>query len=256
MHVFIHGVPDTPYMWTPLIEALGLEEHEYETPALPGFVSPPPVGFGCTKEEYSDWLIKRVERIVEQTGAPVHLVGHDWGAILALRIASRRPELFKTWAVANALIDTQYEGHRMAKLWATPVVGELVMVLGRNQTRLAKGLAAAGLPEEMASHEATHWKRDMRSAILKLYRSARGLRITPSWEDDLADLPERGLVLWGETDPYVTLDVAERFQKRWGYPLHIERGAGHWAIIERAPSIAEQLKKHWAGHAQQETPNL
>lgn len=254
MHVFIHGVPDTPYMWTPLIEALELEDHEYETPGLPGFVGPAPESFGCTKEEYADWLIRRIERIVEQTGGPVHLVGHDWGAILALRIASRRPDLFKTWAVANALIDTEYRGHRLARIWATPILGELFMLVSRNKTRLSKGLHAAGLPKDMAQHEAGYWSPNMRNAILKLYRSARGLRFAAAWEDDLSDLPERGLVLWGETDPYVGLDVAQRFQARWGFPLHVEHDAGHWAIVERAPSIAEQLKAHWAAPPQ-ETPN-
>ena len=37
------------------------------------------------------------------------------------------PDLFKSFAVANALIDPVYRGHRMARLWATPVVGELMM---------------------------------------------------------------------------------------------------------------------------------
>lgn len=255
MHVFIHGVPDTPYMWTPLIEALGFEDHEYETPALPGFMGPAPAGFRSTKEEYADWLIRRCETIVERHGKPVHLVGHDWGAILALRIASVRPDLFETWAVANALIDTQYRGHRMAKMWATPLIGEIVMATA-GTGRLKKALIASGMPEAIADHELRHWNGSMKKSILRLYRSAAGLSFEKAWEDKLADLPKRGLVLWGETDPFVQLDVATRFNKRWGFPLHIERGAGHWAVIERATSVAAQLKAHWAGQAQTETPDL
>ncbi|MEO0721130.1 MAG: alpha/beta fold hydrolase [Pseudomonadota bacterium] len=254
-HVFIHGVPDTPYMWTPLIEALGLEDHEIETPALPGFTGPVPNGFPSTKEAYADWLIRRCETIRERTGKPMHLVGHDWGAILALRIASLRPDLFETWCVSNALIDSQYAGHRMAKIWATPIAGELLMAVTRRDA-LAKSLAQQGLPEDMARHEAANWSPHMRRAILRLYRSARGLRFSKHWEDDLETLPDRGLVFWGETDPYVGLDVAERFRKRWGYPLEIAPGAGHWAIVERADHLASLLKSHWAGAPASSEPDL
>ena len=55
MKLFLHGVPDTPSMWDPLIAELGLGEDDYRAPAMPGFVSPAPQGFGSTKEEYVDW---------------------------------------------------------------------------------------------------------------------------------------------------------------------------------------------------------
>ena len=48
MKVFIHGVPDTPHLWKPLVAALGLQPSEYFAPALPGFGTPLPKGFSCT----------------------------------------------------------------------------------------------------------------------------------------------------------------------------------------------------------------
>ena len=38
MKLFLHGVPDTPSMWDPLIAELGLGTDEYLAPAMPGFV--------------------------------------------------------------------------------------------------------------------------------------------------------------------------------------------------------------------------
>ncbi len=240
--LLVHGVPDTPAMWSPLVEALGLEEGEVIRPALPGFGTGTPAGFHPSKEAYADWLVSQAEAAARE--GPVHVFGHDWGALLTLRAASLRPDLFASWAVSNALIDSQYSGHLLARLWATPIVGELVMA-GMREAALARALADQGLPETMARHEAAQMDATMKRCILGLYRSARGLRFRGDWEADLEKLPARGLIIWGEDDPYVPVATAERFARRWNYPLHVEHGAGHWAVVERAPALAEQLRAFW-----------
>lgn len=242
MIIFVAGVPDTPALWQPVIAALGLKEGEYRTPAMPGFGAPVPKGFACTKEAYADWLVGEIGK----ADGPVHLVGHDWGALLVLRAACMRPDLVASWCVANAVIDPEYRGHRNAQIWATPVLGELAMVAMRNQNQLEKGLIAGGMPERLAITEVPHIDKAMRQSILKLYRSAEGLRFQGAWVDDLAKLPKRGQVFWGEKDPFVQLEVGEQFAAKWGVPIHIERGAGHWACNERAAQMAEVLKAHWA----------
>ncbi|NBC21120.1 MAG: alpha/beta fold hydrolase [Alphaproteobacteria bacterium] len=240
--LFVHGVPDTPAMWSALIEALALPDEAVLRPALPGFGTAPPAGFRPTKEAYVDWLIDQAQAAGD--AGPLHLVGHDWGALLVLRAASLRPDLFASWAVSNALIDGQYRGHMMARLWATPLVGELVMA-GMREGALARALADQGLPEALARHEAAQMDATMKRCILGLYRSARGLRLGGDWESGLENLPPRGLILWGEEDPYVPIATAERFSRRWNYPLHVEHGAGHWAVVERAEEMAEQLRGFW-----------
>ena len=58
--VLIHGVPDTAAMWDPLVAALvarGVAEADVVRLALPGFAAPVPDGFGCTKEEYAEWIV-------------------------------------------------------------------------------------------------------------------------------------------------------------------------------------------------------
>ena len=84
MILFVHGVPDTPFLWQPLIKALALKPDQWIAPALPGFGCPVPDGFKCTKDAYADWLIGQMEAV----GEPVNIVGHDWGALLTLRACS------------------------------------------------------------------------------------------------------------------------------------------------------------------------
>jgi pimeloyl-ACP methyl ester carboxylesterase len=78
--VLVHGVPDTHRLWEPLRSHL--QRSDVVAVSLPGFDAPVPPGFDATKEAYVEWLIAELER----GGAPVDLVGHDWGALLVQRV--------------------------------------------------------------------------------------------------------------------------------------------------------------------------
>lgn len=244
--LFLHGVPDSPAVWGPLLEALGLAPGaDVKVPALPGFVTPPPAGFACTKDAYADWLIGELEALAGAHG-PVDLVGHDWGALISHRVACLRPDLIRTWTVTNALIEKDYRGHVMARRWNTPVLGELVMAL-TPANRLGPALAAQGLPLEVAEEEAKNWKnRHMRQSILKLYRSANGLDFSGDWALDLDRMAPNGRVIFGRKDPYVDIGVAERFSQVHGVPLDVIDDAGHWALAEKPAEFAGFLSAHWA----------
>lgn len=238
--VFVHGVPDTPMIWTRLIEQLG---GDVLTPCLPGFCGPPPEGFGGTKDDYAAWLVTVLEDQYARSG-PLDVVGHDWGALLTLRAVSLRPDLIRSWAISGAAIDPAYRGHTVARIWNTPVVGEIFMAISSRKT-METALHKAGLPRPLARHEASAWGPQMQRSILSLYRSTDGLRFGGDWVDRLKALPGRGLLIWGDQDPYVGLDVARRFAQAHAADLHIESQAGHWAIVERAEEIATALLAHW-----------
>ena len=88
--------------------------------------------------------------------------------------------------------------------------------------------------------------RDKRRAILKLYRSAKGLSFEHDWARDISKLPANGTLVWGADDPYVELSVAQRFAKNTGTPLAVIEGAGHWAIAERPADVAAALRNFWS----------
>lgn len=243
--LFLHGVPDSPDIWRPLLAALDLGDTPVVVPALPGFTASLPVGFPATKEAYADWAIDQADAMFAQHG-PIDIVGHDWGALIAQRVAMLRPDLLRSWAVSNAVIDPDYRGHRVARIWNTPILGEIFMALSK-PAALAKGLAEQGMPADIAGEEAMQWaNKDKRRAILKLYRSAKGLSFEHDWARDIGRLPANGALIWGAGDPYVELSVAERFARRAGTPLTVIDGAGHWAIAERPAEVAAALHGFWA----------
>lgn len=242
LKLFLHGVPDTPSMWEPLIGELRLDDGAYRAPAMPGFVDPLPAGFSATKEAYVDWYIDEIERAHADAG-PVDLVGHDWGAIITVRVASLRPDLVNTWCVANALPHPDYKWHSIARRWQTPLLGELIMAMTRKEA-MCKALHAAGIPADLASKEASHLSPHMKRAILKLYRSAK--TTGADWWEATSNLPDRGLVFWGVDDPYVPVEIADKFCADTGTRLEKQTDTGHWSVIERADVLADLLREHWA----------
>ena len=234
--VFVHGVPDTQRVWRGLLRRL--RRDDVVTLSLPGFGCEIPAGFDCSKEAYCDWLLREVDNL----DGPVDLVAHDWGAILALRVASLEPTLLRTWAVGGAPLDPDYEWHRLAKLWQTPEVGEQVMEKLTPES-LASGLVAAGVPADDAAETARHLDGAMKSSILALYRS--GVKVGAEWGHGLERIAAPGLVLWGSDDPYAARVFGSRLADRTGARFVAFSECSHWWQLQRPAEVAKELEALW-----------
>ena len=238
--VLVHGVPDTVAMWGPVRDAL--DRADVEVLALPGFGGQAPAGWTATKEAYADWLEARIVEL----GEPVDLVAHDWGAILAQRVASRRPELVRTLACGSGPLDDAYTWHAMAQAWQTPDVGEEIVagMLALPHDDLVAGLTAGGAPPELAELQAGALDAEMARCILALYRSA--VTVGAEWQPAVDALPARpALVFHGADDPFVGTDVAERLAARLDAELVVFADCGHWWAWARAPEVAARLTDLW-----------
>lgn len=234
--VFVHGVPDTHHVWDAVIERLGRDDTV--ALSLPGFGNPRPAGWSATKEAYLEWLIQQLE----QLEGPVDLVGHDWGSLLTLRVASVRGDLLRTWAAGNGPVDEQYQWHETAQLWQTPGVGEQVMEAMTPET-MVPALTDAGLPGDDAEAAARRMDDEMKSCILDLYRSA--VDVGTEWGPDVDRIVTPGAVLWAQDDPYVPAVFGQRLADRTGAPL-TELACGHWWPRERPAEAAAALDACWA----------
>ena len=233
---FVHGVPDTHRLWDKLRSHLS--RGDVLAPSLPGFGTPRPPGFRATKESYVDWLIAEIER----AGEPVDLVGHDWGSILSLRVASVRPDLIRSLACGNGPIDREYVWHDMARQWQTPGAGEAIMEMMQHDP-IVEGMTAAGVPHEDALVQAAHVDDTMKACILELYRSA--VTVGEEWQDDLANIDRPVLVLWAKDDPFVDARFAERLATHTRGRLAFLEGCGHHWPLERPAEAAAALESFW-----------
>ncbi|MEO1659023.1 MAG: alpha/beta hydrolase [Pseudomonadota bacterium] len=241
--VLVHGVPDTSALWDGLVAEISDERSSIHPVQLPGFGVPLPPDFPSTKDAYAEWLAGQIQPLVDAHG-PVDIVGHDWGALLTLRAVSLNPDWFATWVVSGAVLHQSYQGHLVARIWATPVLGELFMAAA-GAGRLRGGLVDQGMPAELADKEVRAWGPLMKASILKLYRSAKGLRMDGDWLDSLSRLPANGMALWGRNDPYIPLETAQLFASEHGIPIHIHDSAGHWVVAQEPSWTAEHLTNFW-----------
>jgi pimeloyl-ACP methyl ester carboxylesterase len=235
--ILVHGVPDTHRLWSDLRPHLSRDD--VIIPDLPGFSTPVPEGFNPVKETYVDWLISTIE----EAGEPVDLVGHDWGALLSIRVASLRPDLIRTWCVGGASSHKDYTWHPTAQLWQTPGVGEQFMAGMVPETALP-ALTGGGMPQEYAEECVKHIDDTMKDCILKLYRSA--VNFMTEWDADLDKMPKGGLMIWGAEDPYMQIEFARKMAERVGARIVSLPETGHWFPAQRPAETAALLEEHWA----------
>ena len=113
-------MPTSSDDWLPFLERTG-----GLAPDLPGFGRSGKPGYlDYTIEEYDRFL----ERFLDDRGLErVSLVVHDWGAV-GLAFAQRHPERIERLVIVNAVpLLPGYRWHRTARIWRTPLLGELSM---------------------------------------------------------------------------------------------------------------------------------
>jgi pimeloyl-ACP methyl ester carboxylesterase len=245
--VFVHGNPETAAIWGPLFAALDRDDVVALSP--PGFGAPVPDGFGGTADEYAGWL----EGELEALGAPVDLVGHDWGGGHVVRVAIRRPDLLRSWCTDIAgCFAPDYVWHDAAQLWQTPGAGEAfventVATPAADRAGLYESL---GMTPEVALSVAEAFDETMGRCILTLYRSAAQPAMA-TWGEELPAAAARpGLVVVPTEDTYTGGEERARASAaRAGAQVEVLDGLGHWWMLQDPQRGAAALARFWGGLA-------
>lgn len=208
---------------------------------LPGFGRSGKPGYlTYTIAEYEGFIESFLELIdVER----VQLVMHDWGAV-GLAFAQRHPERVERLVLIDAVpFLPGFRWHRVARIWRTPVLGELAMGVTTKLTiRLASRLSSStpgNLPEPLTESVLEHLEYGTQRAILRLYRGAPA-EVLAEAGSRLPTLAMPALVVWGASDPYIPARFARDYAGALAASeLAVFEDAGHWpwlddeAVIDR-----------------------
>jgi len=240
--ILLHGNPETPAVWGPLMDAW--RGRDVIAPALPGFGCPRPDGFGATAEDYLAWLID----LVESCDDPVHLIGHDWGGILTARLAIVRPDLLASWASdAVGALHPKYVWHDAAQGWQTPVVGEKMMeaMMTPPASERAAILETLGLSPTIAAIVAGPMDATMGECSLVLYRSAAQPAMIEWGRNPERARAARGAFLHATDDPFVGAAIGTKgLAEDMGARTVLLEGRGHWWMLEE-PAMAARVLEAW-----------
>jgi pimeloyl-ACP methyl ester carboxylesterase len=232
--VFLHGNPDCSDVWCEVARRLA-PTARCIAPDLPNWgASIAHEPFDCSLDNQAAYVKGVIDGLELDK---VHLVVHDVGGPFGLSFATLYPERLRTLTMFNTSYSRTYKWHRLGRYWRTPILGELIMLVG-----FVNGIidAAPRMPRAYAERawDAFRWRT--RRMVLRFYRAMDYAKVLPGWDERFlaatASIPRQ--VIWGLQDPYVSPDFADKL----GAPVvHRLPDASHWAMIEDPDSSARLI---------------
>lgn len=254
--LLLHGFPQKGTAWDEVAGRLAAAGYRTLAPDQRGY-SPRarPRGRGAYRlTELVGDALAVVDALVG-TGGRVHVVGHDWGAAVAWRLAARHPDRVRSLTAVSvpppaAYMRAQFTTRQLLSSWYVyalqlPALPErllgargrrfspaLVAALQRTgQSRAAAERDAAGLADPSALTAAFDW-----------YRGVFAGR--PGDTDPPVQVPT--LFVWSDGDTAIRRQAVELTQRHVSGPFrYVElRGVTHWILDEAPDQLAELLIEH------------
>lgn len=240
--LLLHGFPQTSSCWdavVPLLNAQG-----YRTIALDQRGYSPGARPRGRWSYRTDLLVADVVSLIERVGTPVHLVGHDWGAVVSWGVSVARPDLVRTHTSVSvphpaAFVKSFLTSRQLLRSWyilffQLPLLPELVIT--RVPGLFARLLAGSGMDAELFDRvRAEVVESGALSPAIGYYRglllspgAARGRCRVPTthvWSSGDSALDRAGAELCGD---YV----------RAPYRLEVLEGASHWIPDQEPERLA------------------
>ena len=244
--LLLHGFPDDLQLWSalaPRLEAAGF--HVIALDQRGCGASEAPAGL----QHYRiDRLVGDAAGVLKALGshAPVHVLGHDWGAVVTWCLAINRPEIVRSAVAISVGHPTEYARAGLEQKrkglytigWQFPVLAERWLA-ANDWARMRHWLRQHPDPESCLRNLARPGRL---TAGLNWYRANLQSMLLKPWPK--CTVPMLGI--WGTEDHCLAEDQmansARRVSGQWRYE-RIE-GAGHWLPLEEPAQVA-RLASDW-----------
>jgi pimeloyl-ACP methyl ester carboxylesterase len=252
--VLLHGFPEFWYGWRHQIPAVAAAGFHVVAPDLRGYnTSDKPPGVADYRIDLLAADVAAVIRQVSGNGGRAHLVGHDWGGVVAWHLAMHHPDVVEKLVILNAphpaayLRELRRPGQLLRSWYAfffqLPRLPESFIRSGnfralRDLFRHGPARAGAFSEVDIDRYVEAFSRPGALAAAINYYRAAfrRGAGAA-SRSVRRIDLPT--LLIWGDRDRYLVPGLTH--------------GLGQWVTklrVERLPTAT-----HWVQHDEPETVN-
>ena len=257
--ILLHGFPEFWYGWRHQIGHLALAGYRVLAPDQRGYnASDKPSGVGSYSLEK---LSGDVVGLVDARGRErAHLIGHDWGGVVAWDAISRYPSRFDRAVILNAphpdAFFRELRGNlgQLFKSWYTlafqlPWVPESIL-RRRDFAMLADGMrkssrAGTFQPADFERYRRAWSEPGALTSMVHWYRAAFRVKHRP-YSDPLVQVPT--LLIWGLRDEFLGPGLA-----RSSYALcesaRLEwiEDASHWVHHEEPDRVNRLISDHLGG---------
>ena len=244
--ILLHGFPEFWYGWRHQIGPLAAAGFSVVAPDQRGYdLSDKPAGIEAyTLDRLAGDVVGLADALKRERFC---LVGHDWGGVVAWRVAARWPERVERLAILNAPHPRAFGPYMRAHpgqmlrsayvgFFQLPLVPEAVLSAGgfalMRQALLRSSRPGAFTPEDLARYEAA-WREP--GALTAMLNWSRALRVKPERAGgERIRCPT--LVIWGRRDAALDSGLAEASA----------------ALCDDARIIWHDRATHWVQHDEAE----
>jgi pimeloyl-ACP methyl ester carboxylesterase len=259
--VLLHGFPEHWYAWRHQIPALAAAGFRVLAPDMRGYnLSDKPRG---VRHYRLDVLARDVVELIRHAGATrAHVIGHDWGGLVAWRVAMSHPTVVERLVVLNAphpgvvcrglFRNGQLKRSRYILFFQVPRLAERRFARGdfailRRSLRRDPVRPGAFSEEEIQRYVEAMRRPGALTAALNYYRAIfRAAPLLLFKSHPRIDVPV--LLIWGERDRYLGRHLIDGTE-RWVGDLRVERiaEASHWVQADAPERVNALLLEHLRG---------
>jgi epoxide hydrolase 4 len=254
--ILLHGFPEFWYSWRYQIPALS-RYFKVVVPDLRGYndSDKPASGYDL------DTLSSDIRGLIENLGyARAHIVGHDWGGVIAWHVAQKFPQLLDRLAILNAPHPQRFFQEIVTNLdqlrrswyvlaFQVPYLPE--WLIQQNLREFVKTVfqgqairKAAFSLSETEAYRAALEKPGALAAALNYYRNL----LSPQywlrhWNKSPDPVTAPTLVLWGEDDAFLSHKMTEGLDQLVQAPFQLKliSHCGHWVQQEAPHTVNREL---------------
>ena len=257
--LFLHGFPETLYVWKDIAVALAgdYQVHAFDWPGYGLSSRPPADEFAYAPMDYARVLKAYIEKArIRKSGLCIYAT--DIGALPALLLALQEPGIARSLIVGDfAPFDRPaYMHENLQGLKSQPSADAIHAAMNKNRDDILQNAYRRGFSKdeqfdispEIAEDMSRGWSQGgLTSADAFFHYYAHFTRDQDYFEANLAKLRTPAKVIWGERDFYIKKEMGIEFAEKAHLKISVLPALGHYPHLQSPRHVIDEVRGSLGG---------